>query len=520
MPTRGTASPIWARVWGATLHGVSGRAISVEVDAGRGLPSFQIVGRGDRVVSESRDRIRAAFRQTGLEFPPGRVTVNLAPSELPKTGSALDLPIAVAVAAARTEMCPERLTRTLLLGELGLDASLRAVRGALALTAAARTAGAGQAVVPIDNLPEAGSCPDVRVWGAATLGEVIDWLREAGTLCLPAELPSQRGGDRAASDEPDLCDVRGQETAKRALEIAAAGRHNLLMVGPPGSGKTLLARRLPGLLPDLDSHEALETTRIHSVAGTLGHSALMRRPPFRAPHHTTSDAGMTGGGRPIRPGEVSLAHRGLLFLDELPEFRRPVLEALRQPLEEGCVRLVRASGAVELPAAFQLIAAMNPCPCGHRGDERRECECDDGAVGRYRAKLSGPLLDRIDLHVPVPAVPVEDVLPRSDGLRETLEHSREVAARVLEARARQARRYARESFATNAELPPAGLGRYCALEAECRALLERAVDPLGLSMRAVTRVLRVGRSIADLAGSDAIGPEHLAEAIGFRSATL
>lgn len=501
------------RVWGATLQGVSGRAVSVEVDAGRGLPSFQIVGQADRVVGESRDRIRAAFRQGGLEFPPGRVTVNLAPSDLPKAGSALDLPIAVAIAAARTELCAARIRSTLLLGELGLDGSLRAVRGALALTAAARPAGASQAVVPLDNLPEAGACPDVRVWGAATLGEVIGWLREEAALCLPAE------PDRppAAPSEPDLRDVRGQETAKRALEIAAAGRHNLLMVGPPGSGKTLLARRLPGLLPDLDPEEALEATRIHGVAGTLGGASLLWRPPFRAPHHTTSDAGMTGGGRPIRPGEVSLAHRGLLFLDELPEFRRPVLEALRQPLEEGSVRLVRADGALELPAAFQLVAAMNPCPCGYRGDERRDCECDDGAVGRYRTKLSGPLLDRIDLHVPVPAVPVEDVLPRDDALSDDRERSRDVAARVSEARARQALRYAREGFSTNSALPAAALERYCALDPECRALLERAVAGLGLSMRAVTRVLRVARSIADLGDAKAIAPAHLAEAIGFRA---
>ncbi len=504
------------RTWGATLHGVYGRPVSVEADAGRGLPSFHIVGQGDRVIGESRDRIRAAFRQCGLEFPPGRVTVNLAPSDLPKSGSALDLPIAVAIAASRIELCSERIVDVLLLGELGLDASLRCVRGALALAAAARAAGTAQAVVPRGNLSEAGACPDVQVWGAATLGEVIAWLREEGTLCLPDDSETAP----APSSQPDLCEVHGQETAKRALEIAAAGRHNLLMVGPPGSGKTLLARRLPGLLPDLDPEEALEVTRIHGVAGVLGTSPLQRRPPFRAPHHTTSDAGMTGGGRPIRPGEISLAHRGLLFLDELPEFRRPVLEALRQPLEEGSVRLVRAEGAVELPAAFQLLAAMNPCPCGHRGDERRECECDDGAVGRYRAKLSGPLLDRIDLHVSVPAVPVEDVLRVGVASHDTPGCSRAVAERVRAARERQALRYAGEPFATNSELPAAALPRHCALDDDGRRLLERAVGGLGLSMRAVSRVLHVARSIADLDAAGAIEPAHLAEAIGYRGSAL
>ncbi|MBW2279999.1 MAG: YifB family Mg chelatase-like AAA ATPase [Deltaproteobacteria bacterium] len=504
------------RVWGATLYGIEGRPVSVEVDAGRGLPSFQIVGQGDRVVSESRDRIRAAFRQSGLEFPPGRVTVNLAPSEIPKAGSALDLPIAVAIAAAREPVEFDALASVLLLGELGLDGTLRAVRGAAALTSAAPLAGLQRVVVPLANLDEAAGCPGARVFGAETLTGVLGWLQEKDELVLAA--PGARTGPEAprGPDEPDLADVRGQPGARRALEIAAAGRHNLLMVGPPGSGKTLLARRLPGLLPDLDDAEAREATRIHSVAGTLGGAALLRRPPFRAPHHTTSDAGMTGGGRPLRPGEISLAHRGVLFLDELPEFRRPVLEALRQPLEEGAVRLVRAGAALDLPARFQLVAAMNPCPCGYHGDERHECQCDDPAIARYRRKLSGPLLDRIDLHVPVPPVPVGDVLPtrRADN---TNERSASVAARVLAARERQALRYADRPFLTNAELPPADLARVCALDRECRTLLERALETLGLSMRAVTRVLRVARSIADLAADDAIEPSHLAEAIGCRS---
>ena len=502
------------RVWGATLYGIEGRPVSVEVDAGRGLPSFQIVGQGDRVVNESRDRIRAAFRQSGLEFPPGRVTVNLAPSELPKAGSALDLPMAVAIAATREPVAGETLASALLLGELGLDGSLRAVRGAAALTSAAHLAGLERVVVPLPNLDEAAACPDARVFGAVTLAEVLGWLLEKNDLVLAAP----HGPERPERSEPDLADVRGQPGARRALEVAAAGRHNLLMVGPPGSGKTLLARRLPGLLPDLDDDEAREATRVHSVAGTLGGSALLRRPPFRAPHHTTSDAGMTGGGRPLRPGEISLAHRGVLFLDELPEFRRPVLEALRQPLEEGAVRLVRAGAALDLPARFQLVAAMNPCPCGYHGDERRDCRCDDPTIARYRRKLSGPLLDRIDLHVPVPPVPVRDVLPEpvARGAGDTAERSSTVASRVLAARERQALRYAGRPFTTNSELPTADLARDCALDPECRTLLERALTALGLSMRAVARVLRVARTSADLSGEKRIAPAHLAEAIGYR----
>jgi magnesium chelatase family protein len=500
------------RVFGATLHVLDGVRVSVEVEAGAGLPAFHIVGQADRIVNESRDRIRAAFRHASLEFPPGRVTVNLAPTGLPKVGSALDLPIAVGVAGTRVELCEERLRGSLFLGELGLDGGLRPVRGVLAMLGAAEGSAIREVIVPSGNLFEASLSPRLAALGADDLGSVLRWLRDGEVLESPSPAPLRSGPTELALD---LSDVHGQENAKRALEIAAAGAHNLLLVGPPGAGKTLLARRLPGILPALDRDAALEATRIHSAAGTLGASGLLERPPFRAPHHSTSDAGMAGGGRPLRPGEISLAHRGVLFLDELPEFRRPVLEALRQPLEEGEIRIARSHASARMPARFQLVAAMNPCPCGWRGSALRECRCLEPEVARYRAKISGPLLDRIDLHVALAAVPWKDMLREG----RSGESSEQVLARVRAARGLQLERYRSEPWSTNAELPTAALPRHCALRADARALLERAVSALGLSMRAVVRCLRVARTIADLSGASAIDVGHIAEAISYRDAS-
>ena len=498
------------RTFGATLSVIDGVRVSVEAEAGSGLPAFHIVGQADRVVNESRDRIRAAFRQSGLEFPPGRVTVNLAPTGLPKVGPALDLPIAVAVAGTRLELEPERLERALFLGELGLDGALRSVRGVLAMLGAADGCAIRDVVVAAGNLGEAALGAGLRAYGASDLASVLAWLRGERAL----ETPAERGESLApAVAAPDLAEVHGQEAAKRALEVAAAGGHGLLLVGPPGSGKTLLAQRLPGILPPLGRDAALEATRIHSAAGVLASDSLLAQPPFRAPHHSTSDAGMAGGGRPLRPGEISLAHRGVLFLDELPEFRRPVLEALRQPLEEGEIRLARAHGSVRLPARFQLVAAMNPCPCGWLGTTARECRCLEPDVARYRGKLSGPLLDRIDLHVSVSPVPWRDMLRAGPAG----EPSARVRARVCAARERQARRFALAPWLANAEIPHPALAELCPLDAPARALLERSVAALALTMRGFVRTLRVARTLADLEGAETLSQSHVAEALAYRS---
>ncbi len=503
-----------SRILGASLSGVDGIPIEVEVRISSQLPRIDIVGLPEAAVRESAARVRAAISAIGKSFPLRRITVNLAPAGVRKSGAGLDLPIAIGILAAAEVLPAERLTGLALVGELALDGRLRAVRGALARTLCLAAAGVRRVIVPRENGPEAGLAPGVDVRIADDLASVVESLG-AGRPLAAAPKITAAGSPPDAADAGfriDLRDVRGQARAKRALEIMAAGGHGLLLLGPPGTGKTLLARSLPGLLPTLDFEEALEVTRIHGVTGRLDRDApLIRERPFRAPHHTASRAGLLGGGSPPRPGEVSLAHRGVLFLDELPEFERRSLESLRQVIEERRVRIARAQGTAEFPAHFQLAAAANPCPCGWRLSERRDCRCDDASVARYAARLSGPLRDRIDLHVSVPEVSWSEL----DGPGDAPD-SASVRARVAAARLRQAQRLAEFGVSTNAEIPIGALGAAVALTPEARALLAKAVERLALSARAAHRVLRVSRTVADLSGDDRVGPAAMAEAVDLR----
>ena len=480
--------------------GLTAPLVTVEVHQSNGLPALTIVGLPEAAVRESKDRVRSALINAGFEFPNRRLTINLAPADLPKEGGRFDLPIALGILAASGQLPPETLAAREFVGELALTGELRAVPGTLSASLAAGRE-QHELFVPRDNAAEAARPPGSRVFGAPDLRRLCEHLE--GEHLLTRAAPPEQTAARIAA--PDLSDVKGQHRARRALEIAAAGGHSLLMMGPPGTGKTLLASRLPGILPPLDEAASLEVATIHSVAGRQ--DMPLDVPPFRAPHHTASPAALVGGGSNPRPGEITLAHHGVLFLDELPEFDRKVLEVLREPLESGHVVISRAARQTTFPAGFQLVAAMNPCPCGYLGDGSPRCRCTPEQVGRYRGKLSGPLLDRIDLHIEVPALPPNELREARPG-----EDSATVRARVLAARRRQQDRQGM----TNRQLTSTGLDRWCMMGEKEARLLDQAMQRLRLSARAYHRVLRVARTIADLAGSEAIETPHLTEAIGYR----